>query len=241
MEEPAATMPARLRTERLEIVPGTPALGRAEMGDRARFAQLLGAEVPTSWPPPENDEKTMTFFTEYVETHPDGVGWAAWYILLCGGDGRKTAIGTCGFTAKPDQTGTVETGYSILPEHQRRGYAPEAVAALVEWAFSHPVVERVIAHTFPDLRASIRVLEKCGFALVGAGDRGRDRPFRAPPVGIPAKSRSRRPGLQPSCSLRIPNPESRIPSPEPRAPSRIPNPESRVPSPGNPIPRQSGG
>ena len=182
MEGPSAAMPARLRTGRLEIVPGTPALGRAEMGDRARFAELLGADVPAAWPPPENDEKTMTFFTEYVEKHPDSIGWAAWYILLCGEDGRKTAIGTCGFTAKPDETGTVETGYSILPEHQRRGYAPEAVAALVEWAFSHPMVERIIAHTFPDLRASIRVLEKCGFALVGAGDRGRDDSLRAAPI-----------------------------------------------------------
>ena len=88
MEGPAAAMPARLRTGRLEIVPGTPALGRAEMGDRARFAELLGADVPAAWPPPENDEKTMTFFTEYVEKHPDSIGWAAWYILLCG-DGRQ--------------------------------------------------------------------------------------------------------------------------------------------------------
>jgi RimJ/RimL family protein N-acetyltransferase len=170
MEWPAAAMPARLRTERLEIVPGTPALGRAEMEDRARFAQLLGADVPASWPPPENDQKTMTFFTEYVEKHPDGIGWAAWYILLCGEDRRKTAIGTCGFKGGPDEDGAVETGYSILPEHQRRGYAPEAVAALVDWAFTNPAVSRVIAHTFPDLRASIRVLEKCGFALVGAGE-----------------------------------------------------------------------
>ena len=162
-------IPEPLRTNRLVIVPGTPAVCRAEMEDRARFAELLDAAVPASWPPPENDEKTMTFFTEYVEKNPDGVGWAAWYILLQGGDGRKTAIGTCGFTAKPDETGTVETGYSILPEHQRRGYAPEAVSVLVEWAFGHPAVNRVVAHTFPDLRASIRVLEKCGFTFAGPG------------------------------------------------------------------------
>jgi RimJ/RimL family protein N-acetyltransferase len=169
MPERATYMPSRLRTARLAIVPGTPALGRAELGDRARFAALLGAEVPTSWPPPGNDEKTMTIFTEYVEKNTDGIGWAAWYILLQGGDGRKAAIGTCGFTAKPDGTGTVETGYSILPEHQRRGYAPEAVTALVEWAFGHPAVNRVVAHTFPDLRVSITVLEKCGFTFAGAG------------------------------------------------------------------------
>ena len=64
MEEPAAVVPARVRTDRLEIVPGTAALGRAEMGDRARFAALLGAEVPASWPPPENDETTWAIFKE---------------------------------------------------------------------------------------------------------------------------------------------------------------------------------
>jgi len=169
MADSAISTPPRLRTARLELVPGTLALGRAEMADRAQFAALLGADVPASWPPPENDEKTMTFFTEYVKKHPDGVGWAAWYILLCGEDGRKTAVGTCGFTAKPDETGTVETGYSILETHQRRGYAPEAVAALVDWALGHPAVKRVIAHTFPDLRPSISVLEKCGFTFTGAG------------------------------------------------------------------------
>jgi RimJ/RimL family protein N-acetyltransferase len=168
-EDPSSNVPPRLRTSRLEIVPGTAALGRAELGDRAQFAALLGAEVPASWPPPENDEQSMTFFTEYMEQHPDAVGWAAWYILLDGAGRRKTAIGTCGFKGGPDDSGTAETGYSILPEHQRRGYAPEAVAALVGWAFSHPGVNRVIAHTFPDLRQSIRVLEKCGFVSAGAG------------------------------------------------------------------------
>ena len=169
MNELANSTPARLRTGRLEIVPGTPALGRAELSDRRLFGELLGARVPAAWPPPENDEHTMTFFTEYVETHPDSIGWAAWYILRHAGDGQPTAVGTCGFSAKPDDTGTVETGYSILEEYQRQGFAPEAVRALVDWAFSHAAVTRVIAHTFPVLRPSIRVLDKCGFSFVGPG------------------------------------------------------------------------
>lgn len=169
MHELANSIPARLRTGRLEIVPGTPALGRAELNDRRRFGELLGARVPAAWPPPENDERTMTFFTQYLEENPDAIGWAAWYILLRAGDGQPTAIGSCGFTAKPDGTGTVETGYSILEEYQRQGFAPEAVTALVAWAFSHAEVSRVIAHTFPVLWPSIRVLEKCGFSFVGPG------------------------------------------------------------------------
>jgi len=63
----------------------------------------------------------------------------------------------------------VEIGYSILEDHQNRGLAPEAVGELIDWAFSHENVHRIIAQTLPDLRPSIRVLEKRGFAFVGDG------------------------------------------------------------------------
>ena len=49
----------------------------------------------------------------------------------------------------PDATGTVEIGYSVLEEYQRRGYASEAVEALVAWAFLRPGVRRVAAINSP--------------------------------------------------------------------------------------------
>jgi RimJ/RimL family protein N-acetyltransferase len=55
-------------------------------------------------------------------------------------------------------------------ENQRQGFASEAVDALVEWAFSHAFVTRVIAHTLPVLAPSIRVLEKNGFVFLGDGE-----------------------------------------------------------------------
>lgn len=163
------TGPRRIHTERLCLVPGTAELGRAELGDRRRFARLLGAEVPPAWPPPLNDEASMTWFTEYVEANPDAVGWAAWYFLLKTPRGRLTAIGNGGFKGVPDPSGTVEIGYSILERNQGRGLATEGVGALIDWAFAHRHVNRVIAQTLPDLRASIRVLEKQGFIFVGDG------------------------------------------------------------------------
>lgn len=111
----------------------------------------------------------MTWFTEYVEANPDAVGWAAWYFLLKGPGGALTAVGNGGFKGVPDSSGTVEIGYSILESHQRRGLAPEAVGALVDWAFSHVQVQRIIAQTLPDLMPSIRVLEKRNFDFVGDG------------------------------------------------------------------------
>ena len=168
--------PPRLQTSRLELVPGTLDLCRAELADRPLFAELLGASVPAAWPPPENDERTMAYFTEYLERHPDAAGWGPWHILLREDDGRRTAVGSCGFLAMPDDTGTCEAGYSIVEEYQRRGFAPEALSAILDWAFAHPRVERVIAHTLAGHRPSGRVLEKCGFVAVGPGaDHGTER------------------------------------------------------------------
>src|ERR1041385_6253242 len=93
-------------------------------------------------------------------------GWAVWYILLRGP--RPLLIGTCGFKGPPDAGGRVEIGYGIVESQQRRGLASEATNALTEHAFSRGV-RAVLAHTFERLTTSVRVLEKCGFRMVGPG------------------------------------------------------------------------
>jgi RimJ/RimL family protein N-acetyltransferase len=115
-----------------------------------------------------NDDNSKTFTLTYLEENPDAAGWSAWYFLLPGSDGSSQAVGIGGFKGRPAR-GRVEVGYSILPAHQRSGLASEAVAALVDWAFSHPDVQLVTAETLPSLVASIRVLEKNGFHGLGQG------------------------------------------------------------------------
>ncbi|MCP4200567.1 MAG: GNAT family N-acetyltransferase [bacterium] len=159
----------RLTTERLVLVAGDGECGRAELVDRKRLADLIGARVPPEWPPPLNDEASMTWFTEHAEANPDAIGWGMWYFLRRDSDGELVAVGNGGFKGRPDPDGSVEIGYSVLEAHQRQGYASEAVRALVGWAFGHSQVKRVLAHTLPDSQRSIRVLEKCGFVLLGVG------------------------------------------------------------------------
>jgi ribosomal-protein-alanine N-acetyltransferase len=148
-------------TRRLELIPATYDLCTAEIRDTAALGALLGADVPADWPPPLNDERSQRFFLETLRDRPSSVGWCVWY-LVARGNGSRTVIGNGGFKGEP-RDGTVEIGYSVIPAFHRRGYASEAVAALVEWAFADTRVDRVIAETLPELAGSIGVLRKTGF------------------------------------------------------------------------------
>jgi len=76
-------------------------------------------------------------------------------------------IGRCGFKGPPGADGVVEIAYGVADEAPGKGYATEAAAALVEYAFSDDKVRVVRAHTLPEPNASTRVLTKCGFQRVG--------------------------------------------------------------------------
>lgn len=78
-----------------------------------------------------------------------------------------SVIGSTGFKGPPDAEGVVEIAYGIAPAYQGRGYATEAAAALVAFAFNRAQVKLVRAHTLPTNTASIRVLAKCGFTHTG--------------------------------------------------------------------------
>jgi len=75
-------------------------------------------------------------------------------------------IGSGGFKGEPDSDGVVEIAYGIDDAFQRQGYATEAAATLVDFAFADVRVRTVCAHTLPGASASARVLHKCGFTRV---------------------------------------------------------------------------
>jgi RimJ/RimL family protein N-acetyltransferase len=66
-----------------------------------------------------------------------------------------------------DETGALAMiGYTLAPRHQSKGYATEAVAALLDWLTAHGV-HRIAATLDPGNLASARVLERCGFRYTG--------------------------------------------------------------------------
>jgi [ribosomal protein S5]-alanine N-acetyltransferase len=79
----------------------------------------------------------------------------------------RYVIGIVGFKGPPDDEGTVEIAYGIVPGFQGRGYATEAAEAGFAFAMGSGRVRVVRAHTLPTPNASTRVLKKCGFQFTG--------------------------------------------------------------------------
>jgi RimJ/RimL family protein N-acetyltransferase len=157
-----------IRTQRLELVRATHELLSAALESPSALAAVLSAEVPATWPPELLDRPALEFTRDRLDQAPDEGAWWMYFVVLPGPAGGRVLIGTAGYKGPPAD-GTVEIGYSIVSDHQRRGYASEAVRGLVARAFGVSEVRRVIAETLPELTPSIGVLRKCGFALVGEG------------------------------------------------------------------------
>ena len=90
-------------------------------------------------------------------------GETAFAITLADG----TLIGCCGLA--PVERGAPELGYWLGQPYWGRGYATEAVHAVIDHAFTsagHDALQAGARVTNP---ASRRVLEKCGFQWTGVG------------------------------------------------------------------------
>ena len=133
--------------------------------NKRELAAILGVTVPDSWPhfpeagslpvnESERPERPPTDWPGYFFIHPE----------------ERVLVGNGGFAGEPDDSGTVEIGYEIAPEHRNRGFATEAARAMIDNAFTHEEVRAVVAHTLAETNASNSVLRKVGMTLVGEVD-----------------------------------------------------------------------
>lgn len=147
----------RLATAHLELWPCSAAECRASLEGPGALAAELGMAVPETWPPAEL-EATLAYHGSILAGGEGRRGWGIWLLAL---RDERCLVGSIGFKGRPDRSRCVEVGYGIEPGFRRRGFATEALACLVEWAWTQGVA-RIVAECHEDNRASAGVLERTG-------------------------------------------------------------------------------
>jgi RimJ/RimL family protein N-acetyltransferase len=161
--------PPTLEGDRLRLIRCTEETLGLDRAASTAFGRLLGAEIPSSWPPELYDDDARRYNLEYLRSSPVDSPWSMWYVVLRGGGRPDVLVGLAGFKGGPDEAGAVEVGYGVLPEYRRRGIAAEATAMLIELAFRDRAVAAVAAETFPELVGSIGVMMRNRMRFVGSG------------------------------------------------------------------------
>ncbi|WP_230486837.1 GNAT family N-acetyltransferase [Nocardioides anomalus] len=141
-----------------------------------------GAHLPGWHPqfPREDDRDAATLWH-------DGDPWSSRSVTVDG-----VTVGSIGFFGPPqpaaDGAPEVEVGYGLVEDARGRGYATEALTAMVAAAEAEGA--RLRASVLPGNAASIRVLAKCGFTeLRGSTEDGElvmVRPRAVRPAPAPA-------------------------------------------------------
>ena len=75
-------------------------------------------------------------------------------------------VGSCGLSPLADKN-TVECYYSLFPRYWKKGFATEAMRALLKYAFEQLMVTEVVAFASPYNTPSWRVAERIGMTFRG--------------------------------------------------------------------------
>jgi RimJ/RimL family protein N-acetyltransferase len=105
---------------------------------------------------------------DFLERRMATTAWTAegdWFNVAAVERASGLTVGDVAMHWVSERDRTGEIGFVFDPRHQGKGFATEAAAALLEWAFSSAGLHRVIGRTEARNAASARVLEKLGMRL----------------------------------------------------------------------------
>ena len=150
-----------IRSERLDLV----SLGLDLFRDiAARRLDAVESALDVAVPPAFLDAVPAEMRIEQLERDPTELPWLARAIVL---RAERRVVGAAGFHAPPDERGRAELGYEIASADRRRGFAREAVVALMAWAVAHGEVRAFVASIAPGNAASRGLVASLGFVRVG--------------------------------------------------------------------------
>lgn len=153
-----------LETSRLILVPLSHEQLLLYKNNPSALAENLGVRyLERQYDPATLGDLTeaQEFWITNTDLHRDRFEWYTnWEIVL---KEEKVAIGGIGFAGWPNELGKSMVGYGLDVRFHNKGYATEALLALIPWGFQNPELKTIIADTPRRNIGSHRVLIKNGF------------------------------------------------------------------------------
>ena len=148
-----------VKTERLTLR-GLHPIDSEDMHDYARRAEvtrfLLWREHPT-----------LSYTRDYIAYVQSRYALGDFYDWAIIDRESRRMIGTCGFARIDTENNSAEIGYVLNPDFQGRGFATQAVRAVIEFGFTTLELHRIEARFMEGNAASLRVMEKLGMCFEG--------------------------------------------------------------------------
>ena len=159
-----------IHASRLDLVLMSPPLMRSMLAeDWATAGRLLGAQIPQEWR--TGHWRWLGNRPAQAEADPSVIPWLPRVQLLrqpADRGGGGLVVGDAGFHGPPDDEGRVEIGYMVISEYRRRGFAEEAVRALMAWSARERGITRFRASIGLQNIPSLSLIRKLGFVQAGA-------------------------------------------------------------------------
>ena len=144
-------------------------LRRPEQRDYESFLRSWSDPEMTRYTPrrPNIPEFIKGLIEEMQGKQPGDLNPQPWYQFTIEGRDNGTVVGDVGVGFGVPGERQVELGYRIHPDHQRQGYAREAVAAIIDYLIAEHGIHRFIGVVAAPHVASIKVLKSLGFRHEG--------------------------------------------------------------------------
>ena len=131
------------------------------------YQAIIGTSIFDTilWDGPADEEELNQWWRDSASRDPSDFSLILSLAVIERTSGRY--IGGVGLRPVGGNPAILDIGYAFAVEFHGKGYATEAVGALVDEAFAQRGAERIFGHVFVGNTGSRRVMEKLGFVHEG--------------------------------------------------------------------------
>lgn len=155
-------MQLKIQTARLTMLPFTINICEESLSNSFAAITSMGIYPGNGWPDPETLD-TLPRIIKNLNKVSRPSGFESWMIV---DTSNNLLIGDIGFKGVPGVDGEIDLGYGVIASERNKGFAYEAAAAILEWAFNQKKVKAITASCLIDNLGSQKILSLLNFSII---------------------------------------------------------------------------